>query len=188
MTTILPSQPFRLPSTREPAAEAKARKRRARDYNLKGGRKTGKDYAPEGSAGRLSGRQKFALATLARDAARLQYLPDAGKEHDAWRQEQAINAVGLRISQASQRHWSDLKIHFLLLCGRTADALTEALRCQGNPQRVALYKLREQLKRMGQPDAYAAEICADMFKCPLEDASAPQLWSITFTLRGRKAS
>jgi len=161
----------------EPAA-------RKRTYKVKG-KPVGRDYQPEAGWKPLSNKQKAKLVMLATDAAGKQYLPTSGKEHDAWRAEQSILACGFRISEARQKDWADLLIHWQQLCGQDAQAFKTAMHTQGNPQRVAMFKLTQELKKQDKSEAYAETICMSKFKVCLRDATAPQVWSLVFDLRGR---
>lgn len=171
------------PIARRPVDDGAAKPRRV--YKRKGPAQE-KDYAPEAGWKPLSTKQKARLASLAKEAAAKQYLPVAGKEHDAWRQDQAVLACGVRISQASQKHWSDLLVHFTLMCGRDAQAFHVALRAQDNGHRVAMWKLREELAKRALPECYAETICQSKFSKALADVTAPQVWTLVYDLRGRK--
>ena len=156
-----------------------------RKYKVKGPQ-VGPDYAPEGDWKPLSNEQKARLALLAKQAARMQYLPESGPEHDAWRQERSLALAKVRISEARQRHWNDLHAVWQDMAGESGKAFAILMRADGNPRRVAMFKLTQELKARGLADKYAETICFSMFKVSLADASAKQLWKVLFTLRSHK--
>jgi hypothetical protein len=144
---------------------------------------------PDGSWKPLSKEQKMRLAILARKAAWEQKLGLDSKQLEAWRQEVSIRACGLRISEASQCHWADLKSAFEDLAGDSVAAYQTQLRDGDNKRRVALWKLGKALEEKGLQPEYAGAICRMQFKCALEDASAKQLWCLFYTVtnRGKKS-
>lgn len=174
---------FPLAAGRRPVAAEEAAPK-PRKYKVKGSPKP-EGYAPEAGWWPLSRKQKAALAILAKEAARKAYLPEAGPEHDAWRHEQSIAACGLRVSEARQRDWAALRVHFECLCGREAKAFRVALRAEDNGHRIAMHKLRGELAARGLDEGYAETICRSKFKVALRDASAPQVWTVVYDLRGR---
>lgn len=107
-------------------------------------------------------------------------------EFDPWRQDVAVQACGRRISEASQKHWADLKAEFQSRAGDEAGAFETQLREGDNKRRIAMHKLTEALAQKGLPGAYAAAICRTQYKCPLEEASAGQLWRLFYTVKNRK--
>lgn len=159
--------------------------KKPRKYKVKGPQ-VGPDYSPEGAWNPLSNEQKTRLALLAKKAAMRQYLPTSGPEHDAWRQERSLALAKVRISEARQRHWNDLHAVWQDLAGESGKAFDILMRADGNPRRVAMYKLEQELKSRGLADNYAASICFSMFKVSLADASAKQLWKVLFTIRSHK--
>lgn len=144
------------------------------------------DYAPDIAQRPLSRKQKARLCILARQAAEQLGAPQTGPAHHQWRHDQAIAACGHRISAARQAHWADLHAWFVDRAGRADAAFTTLMRADDNPRRIAMHKLREALTQRGLAEAYAAAICQRQNKCPLHDASAPQLWRLLFTVRNRR--
>lgn len=134
----------------------------------------------------LSKEQKTRLAILARKAAAVAKVEGNTKAQDAWRQEVSIRACGLRISEASQCHWADLKSAFEDLAGEPVRAFQTQLREGDNKRRVALWKLTQALQAKGLEREYAGKICRMQFKCSIEDASAKQLWCLFFTVTNRR--
>lgn len=112
--------------------------------------------------------------------------PPPRPDFDAWRREQAIRACGLRISEASQRHFAALRAHFLDLAGAHAAAFETLVRDEDNPRRIALHALAKACDQRGLPLAYPAAICRRQYRCDLDHATAPQLWRLTFTIRNRR--
>jgi len=101
---------------------------------------------------------------------------------------QACGKLGLRC--CSQDDYGAVKAHFLDLLGEHTAAFTAVHHGEGNARRVAEYKLIEACKITGLGLPYAARICANQFKCELDDATEKQLWCLTFTIknRGRKVT
>lgn len=142
--------------------------------------------SPDGGWKPLSKNQKTRLSILAREAAIAQRISLAKTDLDAWRHEESIRACGLRISEASQQHWPDLKAAFELLAGKPEKAFETQFREGDNKRRVALHKLTGALQSKGLHPSYAASICHAQFKCAIEDATAKQLWCLFFTVSNRK--
>jgi hypothetical protein len=136
----------------------------------------------------LTKEQKMRLSILARKAAWEQKQGLDNKQLDAWRQEVSIRACGVRISEASQCHWADLKSAFEDLAGAPEQAFETQLRDVDNKRRVALWKLNQVLTEKGLAPEYAGAICKTQFKCALEDASAKQLWCLFYTVKNRLKS
>ena len=150
-------------------------------------RKHAEDAAcPDGSWHPLTGEQKKRLAILSRKAAAKCGI--SSHEQDEWRREQSILACGLRITEATQAHWADLKSRFQDLCGEPEKAFITQMREGDNKRRVAMWKLTQALNAKGLQPAYAASICRSQFKCPLEEASAKQLWCLFYTVTNRRKS
>ena len=101
---------------------------------------------------------------------------------------QACGKLGLRC--CSQDDYGAVKGHFLNLLGEAGKAFEAIHHGEGNARRVAEFKVVQACEQSGVAVAYAARICASMFKCSLEDASADQLWKLMFTIknRGRKVT
>ena len=142
---------------------------------------------PDGGWHPLTAEQKRDLSILARKAAAVHGITGY-KAVDEWRHQVSIKACGLRISEATQRNWADLKSAFEDLSGRPERAFQTQMREGDNKRRVALYKLTQALSSKGLPISYAARICAAQFKCPIEEASAKQLWCLFYTVTNRKKS
>lgn len=143
---------------------------------------------PDGGWQPLTKNQKARLSILARQAAEKQGHSLKSKDLAAFRQEHSIRACGLRISEASQKHWADIKSAFEDLAGRPEAAFSTQLREGDNKRRVALWKLTQALAQRGLAPAYAAAICRTQFKCNLPEASAKQLWALFFTVTNRRKS
>ena len=100
----------------------------------------------------------------------------------------ACGKLGLRC--CTQDDYGAVKAHFLDLLGEHAQAFRAVHHGEGNARRVAEYKLVQACEGAGLTLAYAAKICANQFKCALEDATEKQLWCLMFTVqnRGRKVT
>lgn len=100
----------------------------------------------------------------------------------------ASGKLGLRC--CSQDDYGAVKAHFLDLLGESGAAVNALVHQSGNARRIAEYKLVQACEQTGLGIGYAAKICANMFKCSLEDASADQIWKLMFTVknRGRKVT
>jgi len=141
---------------------------------------------PDGSWKPLTNEQKSRLAILAREAAGKCGI--SSHEADEWRREQSLLACGVRITEATQAQWADLKSRFEDLAGRPEKAFQTQMREGDNKRRVALWKLTQALKDKELHLEYAAKICRAQFKCPLELASAKQLWCLFYTITHRRNS
>lgn len=139
---------------------------------------------PDGSWKPLSNEQKKRLAILARQAAVACGI--SSHEADEWRREQSILACGLRITEATQKHWADLKSRFEDLGGRPEKAFQTQMREGDNKRRIAMWKLTQALTAKGLQPEYAGKICRAQFKCQLEEASAKQLWCLFYTVTNRQ--
>jgi hypothetical protein len=142
---------------------------------------------PEGTASTLlKNNQKAEIGILAKQAyakAVKHGLTDGLKE-TPWRHREAINACGLRISEASQQHYNELVSHFSQLAGQQGRAFGAEMRKGTDPLRIALFKLREELAKQGLADGYAASIAKHKFQVmSLERLSAKQVWVLVFDLR-----
>lgn len=141
---------------------------------------------PDASWKPLSKEQKARLSISARKAAEVQGVSLKGKDLAEWRQEVSIRACGVRISEATQAHWADLKSAFEDLGGKPEQAFLTQLREGDNKRRVAMHKLQKELEAKGLAIGYAAAICKTQFKLPLDQASAKQLWCLFYTVKNRR--
>jgi hypothetical protein len=118
--------------------------------------------------------------------------PDtSAKAADDFRRQQVARACGkLGLRCCSQDDYGAVKGHFLDLLGEADKAFQAVHHGEGNARRVAEFKLVQALEAAGLDIGYVAKICWHMFKCPLDDASAEQIWKLTFTVknRGRKVT
>jgi len=142
---------------------------------------------PGGTASKLlKNNQKAEIGILAKQAfqkAEKHGLNDGLKEAD-WRHREAIKACGLRISEASQQHYDELVSHFSQLAGQPGRAFGAEMRKGTDSQRIALFKLREELAKQGLTDGYAASIAKHKFKVmSLERLTAKQVWVLVYDLR-----
>lgn len=151
---------------------------------------------------KLSNKQKAYLAQLAREAFARQ-CAEASREEGAvleggifvnaflndfeeWRHEQVARAcdkLGLRC--CTQDDYGAVKGHFLAMLGREGQALKAMVRGDGNPKRVADYKLNEALREAGLARGYAEAICRNMFGVGLAEAGVKQVWKVFYTVRNR---
>ena len=132
----------------------------------------------------LSSQQKNRLAILARQA--FENLKVQGMTATEWRHEMAIQKVGCRISEAKQKHWTDLKSMFQDLAGKHGPAYKTQIRAADNKRRVALHKLTLAIQERNLHISYAQSICMTQFKVPLEEASAKQIWCLFYTVTNRR--
>jgi uncharacterized protein YifE (UPF0438 family) len=139
----------------------------------------------------LSNRQKFYLSSLARRAwAKLGPELD-GMDEDDFRHDQVARACGkLGLRCCSQDDYRLVEAHLLDRRGESGRAMKSLVQGQSNPRRIAEYKLHQACRDAGVDIAYADRICRAMFKCAVADATADQLWKLTFTVknRGRKVT
>lgn len=144
------------------------------------------DNCPDAGWKPLSKEQKAKLSILARSAAEKQGIRGGYKAVEEWRHMISIRVCGVRISEAVQDNYADLKSAFEDLGGRPEKAFQTQMRAGDNKRRVAMHKLSQALADRGLQPAYAASICRAQFKCPLEEASAKQLWCLFFTVTKRR--
>jgi integrase len=139
---------------------------------------------PDASWKRLTNEQKKRLAILARQGyAKLQIT---GVTFDDWRHEVAIQACGLRISEATQAHWADLKSAFQIHAGQPDKAFQTQMREGDNKRRVAMFKLTQACQERGLHMSYPDSICHTQFKLPISEASAKQIWCLFYTVTNRR--
>jgi integrase len=142
------------------------------------------DYAQRSLNAKLSKNEKTTLAILARQAFDVMKRAGAIDETaDDFRHRISLQACGCRISEARRRHFNDLKAAFLVITGDTAGALNAGTRAQTEDVRIALAKLRAELRFNHLQEPYANHICRSKFKCDLQDATANQLWSLYFDVK-----
>ena len=147
------------------------------------------DQAVSGSANTLlTGRQRSALAQLARKA--YVNLSNHGlieQDFDSWRREQCIAACGLRITEASNRHYLILESHFYNLMGRTDLAFKKVLKQQTEARGWAIQKLFQECTKAKLSLDYPRAIARDKFKTTdLETLTDKQLWHLVFSVRRRQ--
>lgn len=138
---------------------------------------------PDGGWRPLTRNQKTCLVLLAKKGWAAAGEPGSFEE---WRHEAALYAAGVRISEARQEHWAALKTEYQSRAGDEEGAFRTALREGDNKRRVAMHKLTAELARKGLAVGYAAAICRTQYKCPLDEASAGQLWRLFYTIKNRK--
>lgn len=139
---------------------------------------------PDAGWKRLTNKQKGRLSMLAATAYTHQQVQ--GMTVKEWRHEISINTCGVRISEAIQDHYDNLKSAFQDLAGQHAGAYRTQVRSKDNKRRIAMHKLITACKERGLNSSYPASICMTQFKCPLEEASAKQLWCLFFTVTNRR--
>ncbi len=144
------------------------------------------DSCPDAGWKALTKNQKTRLSIMARKAAEVQGVSLKSKDLDEWRHAVCIKACGVRITEATQSNWADLKSAFEDLGGKPEQAFETQLREGDNKRRVAMYKLTQALSGKGLDIGYAAKICRTQFKSELDQASAKQLWCLFYTVTKRK--
>jgi hypothetical protein len=121
-------------------------------------------------------------------------LPDAMRlsETEAftlWRQhEQGLACGHEHLTACQQRHFADLMRHFCAMVpGEQNSAAWWGSRGIENQRRQARHALElvfgEVSDVIDRPEAYATSICRTRYRCEIADASARQLWVLTFDLR-----
>jgi hypothetical protein len=133
----------------------------------------------------LTNTQKAALSQLAKRAWEIQTRAHAADlPLDAWRAEQAIRAVGCRISAATQAHYLDLKAHFLTMAGETDAAFETALRAKDEPVEVAIHALHSACTKAKVPLTYAKKIALDKYQTDdLERLESRQIWHLVYSVK-----
>lgn len=172
--------------------------------------KTGLDV-PQVNFRGLSKTQKTVLSRLAAAAYDLQSkhgLIDSGIKVDAWRQAEAIAAVGVRISEAKQAHYLPLRGHFEALAGKSsvetfqaavapeddidrqtvAQALREALAGfaqtigkDGRP--VGWHQAESYMLTIANARAKGAKV--HLFDTLIATWPVPKIWEMVYTMRNR---
>lgn len=105
---------------------------------------------------------------------------------DSWRRVEQGKACGIQsLRECSQAHYGRILAHFQALGGATAAATRTVARDADNARRIALYKLRGELRKRGLSDEYAATICRSKFKCGMAEATEKQLWKLFYDVRKR---
>lgn len=141
-----------------------------------------------GACAPLTNRQKAELSRLARDAWTL--LDGAGaidEKEKEWRQREAIEACGRRISEAVNGDYEILQAHFLAKGGKTGRAFNAAMKADSNPARQARFKLDQICRQNGLTADYPAKIMRDKFRCTLDSATDRQLWAVFFDVKRNMA-
>lgn len=106
----------------------------------------------------------------------------------AWRHVEQGSAVGRQSLRecTSEGDFLRLCAHFLSLARRPVAAQRTLRLAASEGQRLAAYKLRQELAARGLASGYAAAICQRQFRCALAEASEKQLWCLVFTIRNRR--
>ena len=147
-------------------------------------RHAGDAGCPDAAWKALSREQKARLSILAAKAYQAQQVQ--GMTVDEWRREVSIRACGMRISEATNAQWADLKSAFLSLAGKPEQAFETQLREADNKRRIAMHKLTTACRERGLHVSYPGSICHAQFKVPLAEASAKQLWCLFYTVTNRR--
>ncbi len=141
---------------------------------------------PQRLGGPLSNQQKAQLCILSDEAWDKQGGMDSACDKSEFRHEQVKVATGKPgLTACVQDDYKLLLAHFLGLVGESGRAFKAQLDHGTEPKRLAMFKLREALRNARLPEAYAAAICKRQFRCALADATAKQLWNLTFTINNR---
>lgn len=140
--------------------------------------------AAGGERSPLSRFQKMLLAKAARRAWLARGSPAPGEA--AWRREQALRTAGVRISQARQSDYANLRACFLDAQKRHAAAFNVLVTEPQNKVRIARWKLLKECVQRRLPLSYPEAICRRQFRRPLDEATAKQLWCLIFTIRNRR--
>lgn len=141
---------------------------------------------PQRLGGPLSNQQKAQLCILSDEAWEKQGGMDSPCDKSEFRHEQVKLATGKPgLTACVQDDYKPLLAHFLGLVGESGRAFKAQLEHGTEPKRIALYKLGQALLAARLPEAYAAAICRRQYGCALADATAKQLWNLTFTINNR---
>jgi hypothetical protein len=137
----------------------------------------------------LSNEQKATICIAAAKA--FSYVhkrePVSVGERETWRRLEQEKAVGRpSLTVCTQAHYLPLLAHFQGLAGEDGAACRSHVRDATAPHRVALHKLREICQSRGFDLSYAAAICRSKYKCPLDEATDKQIWSVYFDIKNRK--
>ena len=139
-----------------------------------------------GMAAPLDKADKWRLSDLAKRAfARLQATgqANAGESLAAFRQRVSIEACGRRISQACLADKGAIQAAFLSLMGNARAATHATAKALATPEAIALNALRRNLAERRLSMAYAESIAARVFKRPIRDLHAKEIWQLVYTTR-----
>lgn len=93
----------------------------------------------------------------------------------------AVHKDGLRC--CDQGDYAGLRWHIASATGDVEGTFYWGKRVQGNPKRIARWKLNQALRDAGLSIGYAAVICKNKFKCAIDEASESQLWSLFYDIQ-----
>ena len=134
----------------------------------------------------LTNSQKADVSRVARLAwSRAAQIGLTGETEKAWRQREAMECCGRRVSEAADEDYCALMSHFWNLAGDVKNALLWAARSEDQLKRRAMHRLKQELHKKKLPLSYAESICRDVAKCALSGATASQLKLVAVTVRNR---
>lgn len=140
---------------------------------------------PRGISSPLDNRAKYFLSVLARQTfdllARLGTLP-AGEDLATFRQRISVQACGRRISEACLGDRMTIQAAFLALKGDTRGAEVAKTKALATATSIALYKLQQTCNQRDLSADYAEGIARRIYKRPLFQLSAKEVWTVIFTL------
>lgn len=138
----------------------------------------------------LTHRQKATLSSIFRAAwLKLGGADITGMTEAEFRQHHAVEAVGCRISQASNRHFTALQTAALSLAGEAGKAFEKALAQDTEDLRVALHCLRREIAKANVTESYANAIARARFKRGIAELTSPrEVQWLMFTIRKNAAA
>ncbi len=138
----------------------------------------------------LTHRQKATLSSIFRTAyLRLGGADITGMTESEFRHHHAVEAVGVRISEATNAHFTRLQTAALTLAGDAGKAFEKALAQDTEDLRVARHILDKELRRGGFSEAYADAIARARFKRGIAELTSPkEVQWLMFTIRRNAAA
>ncbi len=101
----------------------------------------------------------------------------------------ACGKLGLRC--CSQDDYKSVEAHFLNVLNQPGKAFQAHVRAQGNDERIAEWKLLQEIKAaadVGIDHRYAEAICKRQYGCTIIEATAKQKWNLLFTIKNRASA
>lgn len=133
----------------------------------------------------LTHRQKATLSSIFRAAyLRLGGADITGMTEAEFRHHHAVESVGVRISEATNAHFTRLQTAALTLAGDAGKAFEKALAQDTEDLRVARFVLDKEIRKAGLTQAYADAIARARFKRGIAElTSLKEVQWLMFTIR-----
>lgn len=142
------------------------------------------DESGPGTAKPLDKHAKWRLSELAERAFDLLKSRGllAGEDLKGYRGRIAVAACGKRISQACHGDRMKIQAAFLHEMDRAEEASRCAVKAKATAKDIALHKLKELSQKKHFSEAYAEGVAFRVWKRPLAQLSAKEVWAVFYTL------